>query len=73
MDTEHRDALERSKRRWAYRTVGLIFAGAAVAIVGNTLLLPIKNFTAVVDVLVFLAAFCCVFMMLLRMVQTGFR
>ena len=73
MATEHRDKLERSKRRWAYRTVGLILAGAALTILGNSLLLSIRTATEVLEVLIFLAAFFSVFMMLLRMVQTGFR
>ena len=76
MGAQDQNDLARSKSKWAYRTVGLILAGAAVAILGNSVLLGnrvLRPVTAVADVLIFLAAFFCVGMLWVRMVQSWFR
>jgi hypothetical protein len=73
MGAQNQDDLARSKSKWAYRTVGLILAGAAVAILGNTVLRALSTPAAVLDALIFLAAFFCVSMLWVRMVQSWFR
>ena len=72
MGARNSEDLARAKSKWASRTVGLILAGAAVGILGNTILRPLITAAAVVDVVIFLAAFFCVIMLLVRMVQSRF-
>ena len=73
MGVRSREDLAAAKSKWAYRTVGLILAGAAIGILGNTLLRPLITAAAVADVVIFLAAFVCLVMLIVRTVESWFR